>query len=135
MRVVLDSNVLVSFALRSPALKALQIAWRAKRFTSLISFYLLAEVEDVLGREKFVPYLTVEDRTRFVRDLQALSAIVQPRQPFPEFGDPKDRYLLAMLRDSEAELLVTGDKLLLALETFEAKPVVTPAGLLARLKS
>lgn len=62
MLVVLDSNVLVSFAIRSSKLQPLQNAWRAKRFTSLVSLYLLAEVEDVLSREKFERYITREDR-------------------------------------------------------------------------
>ena len=56
------------------------------------------------------------------------------RLPHPDFSDPKDRYLLAMLRDSDAELLVTGDKTLLALESFDNKPILPPAGFLARLK-
>lgn len=133
MQVVLDSNVLVSFALRSSKLKPLQDAWRAKRFSSLVSPYLLAEVEDVLGREKFARYVTLEDRARFVQDVRALSEVVRPRQPFPEFGDPKDRYLLAMMRDGDAEALVTGDKRLLDLGDFESKPVISPAELLASL--
>ena len=133
MLVVLDSNVLVSFALRSRALKPLQDAWRAERFSSLVSPYLLAEVEDVLGRAKFVPYLSAEDRAQFVRDLLAFSEVVRPRQPFPEFEDPKDRYLLAMLRDSDAEGLVTGDKALLALGDFEGKPTISPSDFLAHL--
>lgn len=54
--------------------------------------------------------------------------------PHPNFSDPKDRYLLAMLRDSDAELLVTGNKVLLAVEHFEGKPILLPAAFLAHLK-
>ena len=55
-------------------------------------------------------------------------------KPFPEFGDPKDRYLLAMLRDSDAEALVTGDKALLVLDDFEGRPIISPADFLTSLE-
>lgn len=58
---------------------------------------------------------------------------MQPKQPFPEFGDPKDRYLLAMLKGSDAEALVTGDGALLELGAFENKLILTPADFLIRL--
>jgi predicted nucleic acid-binding protein len=53
---------------------------------------------------------------------------------FPDFPDPKDRYLLAMLRDGEADVLVTGDTLLLELKRFEEKPMISPAQFMALLK-
>lgn len=135
MRVVLDSNVLVSFALRSEKLKPLQNAWRAGRFTLLTSPYLLAEVEDVLGREKFARYLSPDARRQFLEDLRMLGMTVQPRQPFPDFEDPKDRYLLAMLKGSDAEVLVTGDKALLALGAVAGKPILSVSEFIRRLES
>jgi uncharacterized protein len=134
MRVVFDTNVFVSFALGSRALAPLQTAWLAKQFTVLISSYLLTEVDNVLARNKFAAHVSQEDREELLSDIKALAEAVVVKQPFPEFRDPKDRYLLAMLRDGEADVLVTGDILLLELKEFEEKPILNPADFLKLLE-
>ena len=126
MLVILDANILISFALQSQALKPLQEAYVTKDFTSIISTYLLAEVDNVLARPKFAKYISKSDRLTVVQELAKLSTAIQIKQPFPKFSDPKDRYLLAMLRDSQAELLITGDKKLLDLGHYQDKAIITP---------
>ena len=134
MRVVLDTNIYISFALDSAALRPLRSAWLAGRFRVYVSTYLLAEVGNVLTRSKFIPYLTPGSAEELTDLLVSLGQPMTTRLPHSDFSDPKDCYLLAMLRDSDAELLVTGDKTLLALESFDNKPILPPAGFLARLK-
>ena len=114
-------------AMQSRRLQPLRDAWEGGRFTVLLSAYLLAETEDVLRRPKIATYLSAADAARFMRLLRALGEPVGLNLPHPEFSDPKDRYLLAMLRDGNADLLVTGDKALLALEHLERKPIVSAA--------
>lgn len=135
MRVIFDTNVFVSFALGSRALAPLQNAWQTGRFTVLVSTYLLAEIEDVLKRPKLAPYLDLDDIEAFLELVTLLGEAVIVKQPFPEFSDPKDRYLLAMLRDGEGDVLVTGDAALLELETFEGKTIVNPTAFITRLFS
>ena len=118
--------MLVSLAIRR-RLQPLRDAWEKEQFTVLVSAYLLAEVEDVLRRPKLASYVDAADATQFTRLLRALGEPVSFGQPHPAFSDPKDRYLLAMLRDGGADLLVTGDKALLALESFEGRPILSPA--------
>ena len=134
MRVILDTNVYVSMAIRSVALEPLRGAWETKRFSTLISIYLLVEVEAVLKRTKFAPLISKAAAERFLERVAQLGEPTMLKLPHPDFSDPKDRYLLAMLRDSDAELLITGDKTLLALKSFDHKPILPPAGFLARLK-
>jgi putative PIN family toxin of toxin-antitoxin system len=134
MRVIFDTNVYVSMAIRSTKLKPLRDAWETGLFTTLITTYLLAEVEDVLRRPKLAPYLDVEDVTAFMEQVKTLGEAVIVKQPHPEFRDPKDRYLLAMLRDGEADVLVTGDVLLLELESFLNKPILNPAQFIVYLE-
>lgn len=124
----------MSFALGSQALEPLQNAWKAGRFTLLVSHYLLLEVNTVLKRDKFAKRVTSEDREAFLNNITALAEAVVVKQPFPDFRDPKDRYLLAMLRDGEADVLVTGDIRLLELKTFEGKPIMNPTELLTLLE-
>jgi uncharacterized protein len=94
--------------------------------------YLLSEVEDVLTRPKLSRYLDTEDIKAFMEQVTTLGEAVTVEQPHPEFRDPKDRYLLAMLRDGEADVLVTGDIRLLELEAFEEKPIMNPTTFITR---
>jgi uncharacterized protein len=134
MRVVLDTNVFVSMAIRSTKLQPLRDAWETERFTALMTTYLLSEVEDVLTRPKLARYLGAGDIKTFIDLMTTLGEAVTLNQPHPEFRDPKDRYLLAMLRDGGADVLVTGDRLLLELEEFEEKPIMNPANFLKSLE-
>lgn len=133
MRVVLDTNILVSFALRSRALAPIRHAWEAGRFDALVNRLLLEELSEVLAREKLARYVTPQERREFLALVRALGKSVPIWRPFPEFGDPKDRYLLAMLRDSDAEALVTGDGALIALSKLDGKPILPSAEFLRRL--
>ena len=132
MQLILDANILISFALRSKALRALQDAYVAQDFVTIVSSYLLAEVDTVLARPKFAKYISESERQEVVQELFNLAKVIQIKQPFPEFIDPKDRYLLAMLRDSDAELLVTGDKKLLELGEYATKAIISPQEFIAR---
>jgi len=126
LQVIFDTNIFVSFALKSSKLKKLQDAWLDNKLTVVISSYLLAEVENVLSRDKFSKYITPEDTTKFLELVKVLNKVVIPQQPFPEFSDKKDSYLLAMLRDSDASVLITGDKKLLELERYADNLIISP---------
>jgi putative PIN family toxin of toxin-antitoxin system len=126
VRVVVDSNVLVSIALKSRALAPIQEAWLEERFTLLGSEPLLRELEEVLRRDKFERFITPKEIDVFMTSLREVVAWERPQEPYPAFSDPKDSFLLAMVRDAEADLLVTGDGALLALRQFEGASIVSP---------
>jgi uncharacterized protein len=125
MRALLDVNVLLSIAIGT--LQPIRDAWKAGRFSLCISEPLIRELSEVLNRPKFARYLEPDGAAAFVEEVVELSTWVVVREPYPDFTDPKDRFLLAMLRDGEVDLLVTGDKALLSLGDFEGKPIVSPA--------
>lgn len=135
MRVVVDSNVLISIALKSKALIAIREAWLEERFTLLGSEPLLHELEEVLRRNKFVRLITPEEVDVFISSLREVMTWVHLREPYPEFSDPKDSFLLAMARDSGAEMLVTGDKALLDLGQFEETMIISPRTFVARIQN
>lgn len=134
MRVVLDVNVLVSLAIGGRALAPLDAAWLSERFTLVTSSPLLGELADVLSRPSLQRYLTAEGAALVLQRVEVLGELGDPEEPYPEFTDPDDAYLLAMLRDLDADVLVTGDKALLELGDFLGKPIFTPAELVARLQ-
>lgn len=133
MRIVLDTNVFVSFALDSAGLRPLRRAWREDRFQILVSDVLIHEIKAVLGRPKLVRFLEDGARERLLAQIRDSGEWVALVEPYPEFSDSTDRYLLAMLRDSDADALITGDKVLLKLERFEGTPILSPAEFLRRL--
>ncbi len=127
MRVVIDAKVLVSWIITgSGVMQIQQDAWKAGRFTLLVSAELLTELGAVLSRphlERY--YLTPDAPRRFLEELQAQSVQVSLSLPYPSFSDPKDEYLLALLRDGKADVLITGDKALVSLEQFENAKILT----------
>lgn len=83
----------------------------------LISPLLLEELRDVLAREKFRRWLPVEDAATFV---DAILLLAEQVEDSPEVTwarvcrDPDDDYLVALAEATEATLLVSGDRDLLA---------------------
>lgn len=134
MKVVIDPNVLVSAALASGASSQLIDRWLTDRpFELVVCPMLIGELRDVLTRDKFRRWLTLKDAEGFV-DLLDTEAEIRPdpTEIPPVTADPKDDYLVALFRDNDADLLVSGDSDLLDL-TANDLTVVTPAELLARL--
>ena len=132
-RAVLDTNVLVS-ALISPGgpSAALVLELRAGAFELVASPTLLAELREVLGREKFRRYVTEAEVIAYVdligHEATILDDPATSRRPLSV--DP-DEYLVDLARAAAADVLVSGDAHLLDLR--DHLPVMTPAQFLATL--
>ena len=126
-RAVLDPNVLVS-ALISPAGPSAQLLLelRAGAFELLTSSHLLAELDDVVRREKFRRYVTEDEASVFIELIRAESTVIDDREPslVSLSDDPGDDYLIALARAAHVDALVSGDPHLLRLR--ELVPVRTP---------
>jgi putative PIN family toxin of toxin-antitoxin system len=132
--VVVDSNVLVSIALKSKALAPIREAWVEGRFTLLGSEPLLRELEEVLRRDKFDRLITPLEVDVFLSSLRETVTWLDLKEPYPGFSDPKDSFLLAMARNSGAQILVTGDKALLDLGRFEETEILSPRAFVERIQ-
>lgn len=126
-RAVLDPNVLVS-ALISPAGPSAQLLLelRAGAFELLTSPHLLAELDDVVRREKFRRYVTEDEASVFIELIRAESTVIDDPEPslVSLSDDPGDDYLIALARAAHVDALVSGDPHLLRLR--ELVPVRTP---------
>lgn len=109
--------------------------WLEGSFELIVCPALLAELERVLARAKFRPYVTAAEVRAYLALLQRLSSV----EPDPEVEagltpDPGDDYLVALARAAGAHFLVSGDPHLTELK--QAKPpVLTPRAFLRRLAS
>ena len=110
-------------------MQRLSQAWREDTFELLVCTDLLEEFTDVSQRPHLAPLFAGEG-LEFATDLLEAGLLVPLTFPYPDAPDPDDAYLFALLRDGEGSVLVTGDKALLALGTFEGKPIVNAAGFL-----
>lgn len=111
-RVVLDPNVLIS-ALLTPrgASAGIVLHLRAGAFELVTSPALLAELRAVLRRDKFRPYVSLEEAEEFVELIRRESTVVEDPEPpaVPLSEDPGDEYLIQLARAARADALVSGD--------------------------
>ena len=127
LRIVIDSNVLVSRLLvpRSVPAEAVRVA--ANRHVLLVSEALMSELADVLARRKFDAYATVVDRQHFLRLLGRIATMVPILHQVRACRDPKDDMLLELAISGEAHFIVTGDADLLRMSVFRGVRILTPA--------
>jgi len=124
-RVVYDTNVIVSAALKPGSLPAslvsLAMARRVKLFVSLA---ILEEYEALLQRSKF--RLDPKRVEAFLRDLRKAAVSVRPSRRLSEAPDEADNRFLECALAARAHYLVTGNKKHFPLPEFEGTKIVSP---------
>lgn len=136
MRAVLDTNLILSAFLWFGTPRVLLDQVRAGHVTLFTSAELLVELRDVLGRRKFARKLAAFGFTpdQLVAEYLTLATAVQA-QPLPAAVclDPDDDAVLACAVAANADIIVSGDRHLLALGSYQGIPILTAAAVLARL--
>jgi putative PIN family toxin of toxin-antitoxin system len=136
MRVVADTNTVVSGLLWTGAPRRVIVAARSGILEACTSADLLKELEEVLQRPKFAQRLA---RTGFTaHDLvgryAAIATLVEPamiQAAVP--ADPDDDAVIACAVAAQADVIVSGDKHLLSLRQYQNTSIVTAAELVQRL--
>jgi len=123
MRVVLDTNVLVSALLIETSLPAqLLTQWRRGRFDLLTADLQLEELMRVTRSARLKQSLA----GRLINHLRELAVLIENLPPVEVSPDPDDNYLLSTAFGGAADYLVTGDKpYLLALARYEGTKIVS----------
>jgi putative PIN family toxin of toxin-antitoxin system len=136
MRVVADTNIVVSGLLwRSNPRRVLDAA-REGAIDLYTSVILLAELEDVLSRDKFAKLLTSVGVTPhdLVLGYAALSSVVVPPTIEPVIlAAPDDDAVLACAVAAQGEVIVSGDRHLLDLKKYAGIRILTAATLVAEI--
>lgn len=140
LRVVLDTNQFVSSVLVRRGLPAQVIdAWRQREYLLVISPEIIAEIRATLDyphiRRK---YLITDDQverliTVLEQDALVVSGEVNTSGAIPD--DPDDDKILACAVDGMVDLIVSGDRHLLALGEYEGISIITAREFLERLRS
>jgi uncharacterized protein len=132
VRVVLDTNTLVSAILSplGPPRRLLDDA-RAQVFELCSSPVLMAELLDVVSREKFAQRLAAAGLTPLgiVGEIRRLATVATPTDvPRIVADDADDDHVLACAFAAQADLIVSGDKHLLTLGgQYQGIAIVSPA--------
>ncbi len=124
MRVFLDTNVCLS-ALFGHGLctKLLDYLLLEQRHHILVSAPVIAEFERIATDKFRVPLDEVVAARAFLDDF----LVSDKPAPLPDnFPDPDDAPIIGAALAAGADLFVTGDKALLALETVENLPIRSP---------
>jgi len=126
VRVVADTNTVLSAFLWGGPPKTVLNAAREGRITLHTSPALLAELEEVLSREKFAARIRAVGSTSadMLAGYRALVAVERPAPITPTSRDPDDDHVLACALAAKAALIVTRDRDLLELGRFRDIPVL-----------
>ena len=141
MRIVVDTNLLVSGVISAGGLpRQLLDAAKPGEFELCTSEMLLAELLDVLSREKFAARLIRAGLTPdgIVGDLRRLGTVVSTPAIPPRvvLTDPDDDHVIAAAIAGTADLIASGDKRdLLALASYQGIEIVTARAAIERIKS
>lgn len=138
MRVVLDTNTVVSGLLWGGASKLLLNAARERRIELFTSATLLAELADVLPRGKFARKLQAAglNTVQLVHRYALLAQHVIPANIRTHIqDDPDDDAVLACALAAEAGLIVSGDAHLRQLKHYHRIQIVNPAEALQLITS
>jgi hypothetical protein len=132
MRVLLDTNILISYLLNSQRQSAINRIVEAAFLGEIVPLFPEEVFRELREKIPQKPYLAQRISPQQTEELVAI--LTQISESIPRITmeipavtrDPKDDYLIAYALVGEADYLVTGDPDLLLLEKVEAVRIVTP---------
>ena len=126
MRLVVDTNVFVSAILKVNSLPFHVVHWVDQHGGLLKSADTERQLLDVLVRPH-IAAVTLPDFRDGLLKLLARAELVTITERIRACRDPTDDKFLELAVNGQADLIVTGDGDLLALNPFRDIPIVTPA--------
>lgn len=126
MRVVFDTNVIVSAVLLAGSVPRRAFDKALEEDKILISAPTLLELVEVLNREKLNQYLLEEERMRFLVAFLKETELVEITEQIADCRDVKDNKFLELAVSGKADCIISGDDDLLVLNPFRGMPIVKP---------
>lgn len=129
MKVVLDTNILISFLLtHGETISKIIDGWEQQKFTLLVTNEIITEIKQVI--ERFVVSKLIKEETAlaFLDRLEKESLIVLSLTTLTISPDKKDNRYLECAKDGKADYLISGDKKhLLKFGKFGKTKIISPA--------
>jgi len=132
IRIVLDTNVLISGIVFGGKPGEILEMVRNKRFLSITSPVLLAELGDVLSKKILYPKSKV---LQVEKKIKKTLRVVRPIKSINAVADDDDNRVLEAAIEGKCDYVVTGDKDLLDLKNYRGIRILTPAEFLEKLSA
>lgn len=126
MRVVVDTNVFISAALKDKSFPALALIVVEQRGTFLKSAVTELQLFEVVARPHLAALIEQASLDR-IRKLMAAAELVTITERIAACRDVTDDKFLELAVNGKADLIVSGDADLLALDPFRGIPIIAPA--------
>jgi len=111
MRVVLDTNILVSALLTPSGNSAANLRiWLDGKFTLPTCAVHLDELRSTLEKPRVAELIKPHKAGRLVNQIKKVAEVIDPLPRVKLSPDPTDDFLLALSEGGQADYLVTGDK-------------------------
>ena len=126
MRVVIDTGVFISAAIKAQTVPNIAVYRAAQRGVLLKSSSTEAELMEVIDRPYLARLIAPAARRRLA-ELMAGAELVPIAERILVCRDPKDDKFLELALNGKADVIVSGDADLLVLNPFRGIPIVAPA--------
>lgn len=133
-RVVVDTNVLISAALLEESVPARARNHAVRHGQLIATEHTIAELVGRMLASKFDAYVSRAARETVLYRLLPIIEIVPIVQVVRACRDPRDDKFLEAAVNGRADVIITGDKDLLALHPFSDVAILTPAAYLERVQ-
>ena len=135
MKVVLDTNVLVSAQVKAGKPRELLFKIAEGKVQLILSRSILEEFLEVADDPRIRRYVDEDDIIAFLRVVGSIAKIIRVRSRFKVVKeDPDDDAVLRTAKDGRANYIVSGDKHLLSFAEFKGIKIVTVNEMLKLLK-
>lgn len=126
-RLVFDTNTLISGLLLPGSQPAHAVKKGLHEGKIIVSSDTLNELAEVLSRDKFNRYISLESRKEYFRYFARVIEKIEVIRKVKTCRDPKDDKFLELAINGEAEIIISGDKDLLILHSYQSVQIMSPA--------
>jgi uncharacterized protein len=127
LRVVVDTNTFISGLFWGGLPGLVLLAVTEEKFQLLLTTTVIGEWSLVISRDKFAAQREAQKKSadQILADFTRIAEFVTPSEIPPNVvRDPKDVPILAAAVGGKADYIVTGDKDLLTIGSYESVPIV-----------
>ena len=131
-KVIFDTNIWISYLI-GYQLSGLTELLISQKIELVLSEQLRAEIIEVTRRKKFRKYFNEQKVNELLKLMDFIGTDYEIIDYPNVCRDPKDDFLLGLIRVSQANFLVTGDQDLLELNPFEGTEIIEANKLLEKI--
>ncbi len=128
LRVVIDTNVFIS-AFYLPESRPAEVVFlaRRKRILNFASPQILKEIERILQKKLLWDNAKAQSAVRLIGNF---SEMVHPKERLAVIANDPDNRILECAVEGQTEFIISGDKHLLNLKTYQGIAIVNPVDFL-----